>query len=56
MANPHDGKVQLGVRVAPEVREEIKILSIRRKRSLQDEVEIALRAHLAEAQKKAAKP
>jgi hypothetical protein len=57
MANLNDGKVQLAVRVAPEVREEIKILSIRRKRHVQEEVEEALRKHLAEAQQqKTARP
>jgi hypothetical protein len=51
MANLNDGRVQLAVRVAPQVREEVKILAIRRGRTLQDEVEDALRAHLEAAQR-----
>jgi hypothetical protein len=48
MANTQD-RVQLIARVPPEIRDEIKILAIRRKRLVQDEVEEALRAHLAHA-------
>jgi hypothetical protein len=51
MATIDDGKVQLGVRVAPAVREELKILAIRRGRTMQDEVEAALRAHLGAARR-----